>query len=94
MTFSPITLGSGLAGYNYLARTRDSQQAIFDRSPVIARDVAAVREKLVSVQTSQQLMEDRKQQRGAMVFSDVVAPTKEGFRGGLPAPVQFRQYRH
>ena len=52
MTFSPITLGSGLAGYNYLARTRDSQQAIFDRSPVIARDVAAVREKLVSFQTS------------------------------------------
>ena len=59
MTFSPITLGSGLAGYNYLARTRGSQQAIFDRSPVIARDVAAVREKLASVQTSQQLMEDR-----------------------------------
>lgn len=59
MTFTPITLGSGLAGYNYVARTREQQQALFDQTPLVAREVAQVAEKLEDVETSDQLMADR-----------------------------------
>ncbi|MFK7763133.1 MAG: DUF1217 domain-containing protein [Roseobacter sp.] len=59
MTFFPITLGSGLTGYNYLARTRDQQQAIFDQNPINAREVGIAAQKLETIQTPDELLEDR-----------------------------------
>ncbi|MEM9576307.1 MAG: DUF1217 domain-containing protein [Pseudomonadota bacterium] len=59
MSFLPITLGSGLSGYNYLTRTRDQQQAIFDRDTLNAREVGIAAEKLQNVQTADDLMADR-----------------------------------
>ncbi|MEO9653039.1 MAG: DUF1217 domain-containing protein [Roseobacter sp.] len=59
MTFTPITLGTGLTSYNYLARTRDAQQALFDENPLNVREVEEVTEKLENVLTSDDLMEDR-----------------------------------
>ncbi len=59
MSFLPITLGSGLSGYNYLSRTRDQQQAIFDRDPLNSREVGLAAEKLQDVQTADDLMADR-----------------------------------
>lgn len=59
MTFTPVTLGSGLSGYNYLARTRDVQQALFDQNPLTKREVERATEGLKNVQTSQELMDDR-----------------------------------
>lgn len=59
MTFTPVTLGTGLSGYNYLARTRDVQQALFDQNPLTKREVERATEGLKNVQTSQELMDDR-----------------------------------
>lgn len=59
MTFIPITLGSGISGYNFLTRTRDEQQAVFDRDPLASREVAQVAEKLGAIQTAEDLMAHR-----------------------------------
>ena len=66
MTFSPITLGSGLSGFNYLQRTRDAQQALFDQSPIVTREVEQAAAKLQNVQTSDALMDDRNLLRVAL----------------------------
>lgn len=59
MTFSPITLGTGITSYNYIARTRATQQALFDQTPLVSREVALAAEKLKDVETSDDLMADR-----------------------------------
>lgn len=59
MTFSPVVLGSGLGGYAYLQRTREAQQTLFERDPVVTRETRKFAEKLQDVQTSEQLMADR-----------------------------------
>ncbi|WP_417720482.1 DUF1217 domain-containing protein [Salipiger sp.] len=66
MTFSPTTLGTGIAGYNFLLRTRATQQAALANSPQVARDTEHFREKLKDIQTSDQLMEDRAMLRVAL----------------------------
>ncbi|SFH15310.1 Protein of unknown function [Palleronia marisminoris] len=66
MSFAPIVVGSGLAGWSILTRTRETQQAAFDRSPVIAGDVAAFKEKISSIETSDQLLDDRRLLRVAL----------------------------
>jgi hypothetical protein len=66
MSFSPIVTGTGLNGWSFLQRTRDQQQAAFEQSPLIARDRARFTEKIQSIQTSEQLMDNRELLRVAL----------------------------
>ncbi|MBW4709052.1 DUF1217 domain-containing protein [Roseobacter sp. YSTF-M11] len=59
MTFVPTVVGSGVAGYAFLKRTRDVQQNLFEQNPLIAREATQFSDKLKDIQTSDQLMEDR-----------------------------------
>lgn len=59
MTYTPTILGSGLAGYSFLTRTRDTQQELLAKSPDVARDTAKFTEKLKDIQSADELMEDR-----------------------------------
>lgn len=59
MSYSPIVSGSGLIGWEFLNRTREKQQTAFEQSPLIARDKARFEQQIQSVQTSEQLMDNR-----------------------------------
>lgn len=59
MTFSPTLLGSGLAGFAYLNRTRGAQQALLAQTPEIARNTQAAKSRLETIQTAGQLLDDR-----------------------------------
>lgn len=66
MSFSPITLGNGVAGYNFLTRTRETQQALYEQSPEVARDIARFKDKIEGVTTAEALMGDRDMLRVAL----------------------------
>ncbi len=75
MAFSPIIPVSGLAGWNYLKTTLDSQSEIFNRSPEIQRDVDYFTENIGNVETLDDLMSDRQLLRvalGAFGLSDEI----------------------
>ncbi len=57
--FSPILPSSGLTGYQYLERTRAQQQDLLAKSPLVARDTQAFRDRIKDIETPEQLMEDR-----------------------------------
>ena len=59
MTYTPIVTGTGLTGWAFLQRTRDQQQAAFEASARIARDRDSFAEKLPSVQTAADLVDNR-----------------------------------
>ncbi|MFS4580457.1 DUF1217 domain-containing protein [Phaeobacter sp. C3_T13_0] len=58
MTFSPYVLGTGIAGWNFLDRTRVEQQRIFDKSPILDRAVEEFTQKIDSIKTSDQLLDN------------------------------------
>ncbi|MEC8572542.1 MAG: flagellar protein, partial [Pseudomonadota bacterium] len=58
MTFSPYVLGTGIAGWNFLDRTRTQQQQIFEKSPILDRAVKDFTNKIDSIQTADQLLDD------------------------------------
>ncbi|APG47630.1 DUF1217 domain-containing protein [Phaeobacter porticola] len=58
MTFSPYVLGTGIAGWNFLDRTRDQQQKIFDKSPILDRAVKDFSQKIESIETADQLLDN------------------------------------
>ncbi|MFV1465231.1 MULTISPECIES: DUF1217 domain-containing protein [unclassified Phaeobacter] len=58
MTFSPYVLGTGIAGWNFLDRTRAQQQEIFEKSPIIDRAVQDFTRKIDNIQTADQLLGD------------------------------------
>ncbi|SNR66272.1 DUF1217 domain-containing protein [Puniceibacterium sediminis] len=66
MSFSPIVSGTGLIGWEFLNRTREKQQIAFEKSPMIARDKAQFEQQIQSVQTSEQLMDNRELLRVAL----------------------------
>ena len=59
MDFFPVISGSGLAGYNYIVRTRDEQQQRLSESSVIQRQTDGFVEKLNNVKTVDDLFADR-----------------------------------
>ncbi|MFP7673587.1 DUF1217 domain-containing protein [Marivita sp. S0852] len=59
MTFSPTILGSGPGGYAFLTRTRAAQQASLGQSPDIARNIETARNRLETLETADQLLDDR-----------------------------------
>ena len=60
MSFKPILPLSGLGGWAFLNRTRARQEASFNATPQIQRDVAYFREKIAGTQTADQLVSDRR----------------------------------
>lgn len=60
MTFQPILPQSGLAGWAFLTRTQSRQEASFNASPMLERDVAHFRKSLVGITTAQSLVENRR----------------------------------
>lgn len=66
MSFSPVLLGSGVAGYNFLNRTRDTQQALYNQSPLVSRDIAKFKEQIQNIGSTEELMDNRDMLRVAL----------------------------
>ncbi len=60
MSFQPVVPLSGYAGWAFLQKTRDAQQATFNKSPVIARDTDYFAAKIGSVTSAKDLVNDRR----------------------------------
>ncbi|MEY4984797.1 MAG: hypothetical protein RIR62_3063 [Pseudomonadota bacterium] len=60
MTFQPVLIGTGLAGWAALKRSAPAQQARLEASPEMARDAAYFRERIGSIATADQLVADRR----------------------------------
>lgn len=59
MSFQPILPLSGLAGWGFLSRTKARQEASFNATPVIERDVSHFRKSFPSLTTAKALVDDR-----------------------------------
>ena len=59
MSFQPILPLSGLAGWAFLNRTKERQEASFNATPQIERDVALFRERFASLQSASDLVDSR-----------------------------------
>lgn len=57
--FTPSIIGSGLAGYRFLQSTKDTQMRTFENSPEVANDMTRFKERIASIQTVDELMDDR-----------------------------------
>ncbi len=60
MSFTPILISTGYAGWAFLSKTLASQQTAFDQSPEIKRDEDYFRAKIGSVKTADDLVNDRR----------------------------------
>lgn len=60
MSFQPIIPSSGLVGWKLLNRTLPTQMAAFENSAVQQRDTAYFREKIATVVTAEQLVQDNR----------------------------------
>ena len=60
MSFQPVVPSGGLAGWAFLQRTREVQQAAFDRSPSQQRETERFLERIGSVTSAEQLVADRR----------------------------------
>ncbi|MGI1662047.1 DUF1217 domain-containing protein [Palleronia sp. KMU-117] len=60
MSFQPVVPFGGLAGWAFLQRTQDTQQAAFDRSPARQRDTDRFIERIGSVTSAAELVSDRR----------------------------------
>lgn len=60
MSFQPTVPLAGIAGWRFLERTAERQQAAFEKSPEIAREVAYFEEKIASVTSAAELVADRR----------------------------------
>ena len=66
MSFQPVVPLSGYAGWSFLRRTRDAQQAAFDKSGQIARDTAYFADRIGAVKDADALVSDRRLLRVAL----------------------------
>lgn len=60
MTFIPVVPAQGIAGWQFLQRTYDSQFKAFTKSPVLERDTKYFLENISKVKTAEQLVSDRR----------------------------------
>ncbi len=60
MSFTPVVPLAGIAGWRFLQRTQASQQAAFEKSGEIQRDVAYFTENIAKVKTAEDLVADRR----------------------------------
>lgn len=66
MTYSVTLPLSGYAGWNFLKRTQEKQQALLSQNTVQQRDEAYFREKIGSIDTAEELVADRRLLRVAL----------------------------
>lgn len=66
MTFSPVIPVGGYAGWTFLKRTMAQQTAAFNAQPSVKRDEAYFREKIGSIDTAEQLVNDPRLLRVAL----------------------------
>lgn len=66
MTFSPIIPASGVVGLRLLSQTQETQRAIFDQQPQLARDVDYFTENIAEIRTAEDLVGDRRLLRVAL----------------------------
>jgi hypothetical protein len=66
MSFQPALPLGGYAGWQFLKRTMDAQQAQLARSPAIQRDTDYFREKIGQVASAEELVSDRRLLRVAL----------------------------
>ncbi len=60
MSFAPVVPLAGIAGWRFLQRTQESQQAAFEKSAEVQRDVAYFTENIAKVTTAEELIADRR----------------------------------
>lgn len=60
MSFQPVIPASGYAGWNFLKRTRDAQEAAFTATPKLVRDTDYFRDKIGGIKTAEDLVADRR----------------------------------
>lgn len=60
MSFTPIVGGGGYLGYRLLQRSQDKQQAAFNRSPQITRNIAYFQANISKATTAADLVNDRR----------------------------------
>ncbi|NJS39480.1 MAG: DUF1217 domain-containing protein [Rhodobacteraceae bacterium] len=66
MSFQPVLPLGGLAGWGFLKRTMERQQAVQQAAPVQKRDEAYFREKIGKIDTAEQLVSDKRLLRIAL----------------------------
>lgn len=66
MSFAPIIPAPGIAGWRFLSRTLDSQQAVHARNPAAQRDEAYLRDRIGTIRTPADLVSDRRMFRIAL----------------------------
>ncbi|MEL7463881.1 MAG: DUF1217 domain-containing protein [Pseudomonadota bacterium] len=66
MVFTPLIAGSGLSALNFLETTRSDQEARLRADPSARSDIEAVRARLTSVETADELLGDRQLLRVAL----------------------------
>lgn len=60
MSFQPVVLGSGLAGWRFLQRTYESQFDSFNKAPQLDRNTEYFSEKIGSITSAEDLVSDRR----------------------------------
>ena len=60
MTYQPVVVGPGITGWRFLQRTYDSEFAAFNKSPQVQRDTEYFLEKISSVTSARELVNDRR----------------------------------
>jgi hypothetical protein len=60
MSFQPVVPFGGIAGWQFLKRTMDTQRAAFDAAPSRQRDIDYFRQNIGKVTTAEQLVDDRR----------------------------------
>lgn len=58
MSFQPVVPFSGMAGWAFLQRTQEAQQAAFEKAPELQRDLDYFTEKIGNVTTAEELVND------------------------------------
>ena len=59
MTFQPVIPFGGFAGWTFLNRTLETQQQSFNQSPLLQRNVEYFKETIGSINSAEQLVNDR-----------------------------------
>lgn len=73
MSFQPILPLSGFAGWKFLQETQEAQQAQFEKSPLLDRDIAYFKDNISKVSSAEELVNDftlRKVALGAFGLDD------------------------
>lgn len=60
MSYQPVVVGSGLAGWRFIERTYDAQYDAFGKSAALERDTEYFEQKIGSIQSASDLVSDRR----------------------------------